>query len=238
MKFKENTIIGIREKLQNKIDEIIRDGVFKYHVSISRGNSKIGHALNVSLAPLVTCGNCGHCAPYCYDIKAVLRYVNVLIARSKNTAIYKEDAKRYFEEIRNVLQRRRTNKYFRWHVGGEIPDAEYFAEMVKIAREFPDFVFWTYTKMYGIVNMYVKSHGGNRETAIPENLKIMFSEWDGTRMYNPYNFPFFTCKLKDGNKNHKPEFFSTLYKCPGNCDICRDNGRGCIVGESTYADEH
>lgn len=131
--------------------------------------------------------------------------------------------------------RRRTNKYFRWHVGGEIPTIEYFSEMVRIAKLFPDFTFWTYTKMYGIVNAYCYKYGRD---AIPDNLHVMFSEWDGTQLYNPYNFPIFTCRLKDGNKNHTYEWFETLYKCPGNCDICKAAKRGCIVGESTFADEH
>lgn len=101
------------------------------------------------------------------------------------------------------------------------------------ARKHSDFTIWTYTKRYDIVNAYIAA--GN---TIPANFHIMFSEWDGMPLYNPYNMPIFTCKLKAGNKNHNPEFFDTLHQCPGNCDICKTCGRGCIVGESTFANEH
>ena len=92
--------------------------------------------------------------------------------------------------------------------------------------------------MYHIVNMYVVNHGGNRAAAIPGNLHILFSEWDGMPLVNPFDFPIFTCRLKGGNKNHDDDFFKTMHKCPGNCDICKAAGRGCPAGESSYADEH
>lgn len=206
-----------------------------FNVSISKGNRKIGRVMNVSLAPILTCANCSECSRLCYDIKANIQYGNVLKARARNTVLALEHTEHYFNAIKAALMRRRTNKYFRWHVGGDIPNMGYFENMVDIARMFPDFKFWTYTKNYVVVNSYVAKHGKN---AIPENFTIMFSEWDGMKLVNPYNFPVFTCKLKDGNKNHPAAYFDTLYRCPGNCDICKAAGRGCIGGETTYADEH
>lgn len=107
--------------------------------------------------------------------------------------------------------------------------------MVEIAKQYPDFVFWTYTKNYKVVNDYCTRNG---KESIPSNFTIMFSEWDGMKLDNPFDFPVFTCKLKDGNKNHPVEYFDSLYRCPGNCDICKAAHRGCIAGETTYADEH
>lgn len=204
-------------------------------VSISKGNKKIGRVMNVSLAPILTCANCSECLHLCYDIKAALQYGNVMKARARNTVLALYFPELYFDAIRAAIKRRRKNKYFRWHVGGDIPNYKYFENMVQIAREFSEFTFWTYTKNYGIVNLYVQKYGRD---AIPENMTIMFSEWDGMPLVNPYNFPVFTCKLKDGNKNHGPEYFNNLYRCPGNCDICKTLHRGCIAGETTYADEH
>lgn len=206
---------------------------------ISTGNRKIGRVMNVSLMPVITCHNCSECKHFCYDIKACLQYPDTVInARMRNTVLLKKDRKLYFETIEKRISRRRTNKYFRWHVAGDIVDLDYFANMVAIAERHPDFIFWTYTKNYGIVNQYVAEHGGNRKKAIPHNFSIMFSEWDGMKFDNPYNFPCFSCKMKNGNKNHPVEYFDSLYKCPGNCDICKACKRGCIVGESTYCDEH
>ena len=204
-------------------------------ISISTGNKKIGRVMNVSLAPILTCANCKECMHLCYDIKAVVQYGNVRKARAKNTVLALEHETRYFQAIRYALGKRRKNKYFRWHVGGDIPNYSYFENMVQIAKERPDFIFWTYTKNYFIVNEYCDRNG---KDAIPSNLTIMFSEWDGMKMINPYHFPEFSCKLKDGNKNHSPKYFETLYRCPGNCDICKAAHRGCIAGETTYALEH
>lgn len=205
-------------------------------VAISKGNRKIGKVMNVSLAPIITCGNCDHCMWFCYDVKAGVQYGNVRKARARNTALalYARDA--YFAQIADAMRRRRTNKYFRWHVGGEIPDYDYFCKMVQNAKDFPDFTIWTYTKMHEIVNRYCDEHGGR--DAIPANFDIMFSEWDGMPINNPYNFPVFSCRMKAGNINHPAEYFDGLWKCPGNCDICKVAHRGCLAGESTYADEH
>lgn len=209
------------------------------HVHFSQGNTKIGRVLNVSTASGVCCGNCSQCLKYCYDIKAALRFPEVFTARAENTAIAIGDRERFFAEISEKMDRRRRNLYFRWHQGGEILDADYFERMVQNAAEHPAYeCIWTYTKMHHIVNDYVRTHGGSIAAAIPANMVVMFSEWDGIPLVNPYGFPVFSVRLAAGNKNHGPEYFRQLWKCPGNCDICKKAGRGCIAGESTFADEH
>lgn len=199
---------------------------------ISAGNRKIGRVMNVSLMPILTCHNCKECKGYCYDIKACCQYPDTVInARMRNTMLMWRDREEYFARIDAAISRRRTNKYFRWHVAGDIVDRNYFARMVDIARRHPDFTFWTYTKMYWIVNEHIERFG-----ALPENLHVMFSKWDGLPMDNPHNLPVFACRLKEGNKD--PFDFEHCHKCPGNCDICKAAGRGCVVGETSFADEH
>lgn len=238
MQYTKETLRNYSAMMKSKVDEF-RGKVNESHVSFSSGNMKIGRVLNVSIASGLTCGNCGHCLPFCYDIKAALRFPEVKIARAKNTAIAEMDRDRYFSEIDAKMSRRKKNLYFRFHQGGEIMDYDYLERMIEIAKRHPEYkCIWTYTKMHSLVNMYVKKHGGSIEKAIPENMVIMFSEWDGLKMYNPYGFPVFTVRLKDGNKNHEKEWFETLWKCPGNCDICKEEKRGCMAGESTFADEH
>ena len=202
-------------------------------LAMSNGNRKIGKVMNVSMMPIMTCGNCKECMGYCYDIKACIQYKNVIDARIRNTVLAINHREKYFAEIEKRISRRRTNKYFRWHVSGDILDINYFSEMVEIARRHPDFVFWTYTKMYSIVNDYCDLFS---VYSIPENLHIMFSKWDGLEMNNPYNFPIFACKMKDGNKD-KMEW-DKMFKCVGNCDYCKAHCTGCIKGENTFADEH
>ena len=236
--FKSETVQKAREKMHSVYAEInaAPESEKPQKAVISRGNRKIGRVLNVSIAPLLSCLAACPCMLYCYDIKAVIQYINVLFARVKNFWLAVNRPAVYFGTIENALAHRKTRKYFRWHVGGDIINAAYFAEMVEIAKRHTDFIFWTYTKKYGIVNAYCEKHGGR--AAIPENPKIMFSEWDGMPVVNPFVFPLFSCKLKAGNKNHPDFYFYGLYKCPGNCDVCIENGRGCVAGESAYADEH
>lgn len=236
MAYKVETIkklIVLAREEENKL--IANIGGIK--ISISKGNRKIGKVMNVSLMPIVTCHNCKECKKLCYDIKACLQYPNTVIpSRMRNTVMAKHDTERFFSEIDDACTRRRKNKYFRWHVAGDILDMDYFCHMVDIARKHPDFVFWTYTKYYSIVNQYCDLYGLD---AIPTNFSIMFSKWDGMPMDNPYQFPVFACKLKDGNKDTTEKEFSEMYKCPGNCDICKaGKGHGCIIGQSTYCDEH
>ena len=241
MKYSTTTLTKVIRNLKTRISYWKRQGIDAIKVCISSGNKKLGRIMNVSLAPIITCANCKECKRLCYDIKACLQYFNILDARARNTALVQlgeAGRAKYFGAIRKAISRRRTNKYFRWHVSGDIPDIAYLAEMIAIARENPDFIFWTYTKNYFCVNAYVERNGGSKEAAIPENLIIMFSEWDGMPMINPYSFPVFSCRLKDGNKNRTAESFETMYKCPGNCDLCKAARRGCIGGEDTFVDEH
>ncbi len=192
---------------------------------ISKGNRKIGRAMNVSLPPILSCGNCKECQHFCYDIRACLQYPNTVIdARIRNWTILNKNRDKYFSLIDEACTRRRNNKMFRWHVSGEIVDIDYFCRMVEIARKHPDFTFWTYTKMYAIVNEYCDKYG--RES-IPANFSVMFSEWRGVPMVNPYGFGEFRA-LYEGESIPKDAFY-----CPSNCDICKANGRGCIVNENT-----
>ena len=83
-----------------------------------------------------------------------------------------------------------------------------------------------------------RKRGGRMNPAIPDNLHIMFSKWDGLPMSNPYKFPVFACRLKNGNVDTSDDWFAKTFKCPGNCDICKEKKCGCIGGRDTYADEH
>ena len=199
------------------------------HVCISKRNTKIGSTFNVSLLPIYTCAKCSKCKWHCYDIKACLFHKKVMSARACNTAILENDRAHYFAEIDAFLNKRVKHKYFRWHVAGDMIDSAYLHEMCVIARKHPAWIFWTYTKNYDAVNNYIDRGG-----TIPDNLSIMFSAWAGVDMENKYDFPTFSCRMK-GESIRK---YRRLYKCPGDCNICKLAHRGCIAKESAYVDEH
>lgn len=220
-------VVGmIRERISHY--ESISEEEIK--ICISGGNRKIGRVLNVSLPPVLTCANCSGCKNYCYDIKACLQYSNTVIdARARNYILAFKFREKYFSEIRKKCTNRRKNKFFRWHVSGDIPDMGYLKEMIAIAREFPDFIFWTYTKNYKLVNAYCKEYG---KESIPCNLSIMFSEWKGMQMVNPYNFPEFRCIMPG---EEIPEGFT---RCPGNCEECTSKKHGCPYRKNKYVFLH
>ena len=214
-------------------------------VCISKGNKKIGRVMNVSLMPIITCANCAECKKLCYDIKACFQYKGVIPARMRNTILMRENIVEYFHQIDVAMTRRKKNKYFRWHVAGDIPTMEYFENMIDLAAKHPDFVIWTYTKNYSLVNEYVSNHGGfdclgfrSNGTVflkVAPNLSIMFSEWRGLPLVNPYGFPVFSVVFKDDKVKPDPK---KNHYCPGNCDICKAKKRGCPYGENTFANEH
>ena len=228
MQYKASTIARYLYLIKREIQSIRAD---MEHVRISDGNKKIGRVMNVSTAPIMCCGNCAKCKCYCYDIKANMQYKNVRHARAVNTVLAKTMPEKYFAQIDKAISRRRKNKYFRWHVAGDILSFSYFEHMVDIAIRHPDFVFWTYTKQYKIVNAWLKLHGGR----LPFNMHVMYSKWEGMPMDNPYHMPDFRVRMEGMSEDP----FKALHKCPGNCDACKVNGgRGCIAGETSYVDEH
>lgn len=225
--YSQETITKAVTMLRNKVEEFKQAEDLK--IVISNGNKKIGNTLNVSLAPVITCPNCSRCVSYCYDIKAVMLYGNVLNARAKNTALLFRSRDDYFGQIEKAISKRRKNKFFRWHVSGDIIDTDYFARMCEVARKHPDFRMWTYTKNYTAVNAYCSKYG---RSAVPENLSVMFSKWEGLAMDNPYHFPVFAVVMKGQDKPHNVKW------CCGNCNECIRNCSHCVKGEDVYCMEH
>ena len=217
-------------KLRDAMDMYSKQPFYKLRLHISKGNKKIGRVHNFSMAPGITCPNCDCCLPYCYDVKAVLQYGNVVNARAENTVMMYMDMEKTFSMIDTYISSRRAHKFFRWHVSGDIISVEYFDHMVTIARNHPDWIFWTYTKAYKYVNLWLYQHGG--KSALPGNLSVMFSVWNGMECPNPHGMPTFTC-IQEGMTPAPGE-----WRCPGNCDICLTSGHGCPYGESSNVDEH
>ena len=182
-------------------------------ISISKGNSKMGAIPSVSLPPVVTCKNCGTCAKKCYARKLCRIYPSVKKAYDNNLEILKEDRNAYFTQIKAVAM---LNKFFRFHVSGDIIDTDYLDRMCKLARELKETRFLAFTKNYEDVNEYFKNHKK------PANLKLIFSlPFDGCKIDNPHNLPTAAVILKGKTPDEN-------YKiCGGNCTECACRGVGC-----------
>ena len=227
--YSKESLTKLAKLMKEKRIDLEAHDISEIEMCISSGNRKIGNTLNVSLPPIMTCANCKECKFLCYDVKACLQYPETVIdARMRNYVILMKDRNEYFNRIQQKISRRKANKFFRWHVAGDIIDIDYFDRMVTIAKNNPDWKFWTYTKNYKVVNQWVKENGKEN---MPKNFSVMFSEWRGVEMVNPYGFGEFRVVFKD---EEKPIGFY----CPGNCDDCIRNNRGCIINETTYCNEH
>lgn len=198
-------------------------------VSISKGNSKMGAIPSVSLPACVTCNPCAPCFGKCYARRLSARRATVRDAYARNLDIYERDPVTYWLQVKAAAS---TVRFFRYHVSGDIPNAEYFSFMVQIARDLPNTTFLAFTKQYHIVNAYINRAGAD---AIPQNLKIIFSNWGAWKCENPHNLPQCEIILK-GNEP------APAWKiCGGNCTACACAGIGCWElknGETIAIYEH
>ena len=182
-------------------------------VSICKGNAKMGAIPSVSLPAGVTCNPGAPCFKQCYARRIEYRYKESRNAYARNLEILKTNPGAYWLQVRAAAM---LSRFFRFHVSGDIPGAEYFAEMVKTAEILPGTVFLTFTKQYTIVNDYINGGG-----IIPENLKIIFSNWGAWKCDNPYKLPVCEIIFKDSTPAENWKI------CGGNCTACACRGVGC-----------
>ena len=182
-------------------------------VSISKGNSKMGAIPSVSLPACITCNPNAPCFKLCYAAKITRLYKTVKSAYDRNLSILEENPALYWEEVKQGAQMAR---YFRFHVSGDIPTLEYFNNMVRLARELPKTSFLAFTKQYNIVNQFLNDGG-----TIPENLKIIFSNWGSWKCENPHKLP--ECEIILKGSDPAPDWKI----CGGNCTECACRGIGC-----------
>ena len=183
-------------------------------VTIATGNTKLGSQIcGLSMPPVTTCRKNAPCQKGCYACKGHQQFSSVLGTYLKNLRIYNENPTVFFEQIENYLKYS-GYRYMRWFDSGDIPDANFFVGMVKLAKHLPNIKFMAFTKKYELVNHFVKQGG-----VIPTNLTIVFSAWDKNwKVTNPYNFPVAYVDFTNSQLN--PEFPANVKDCDGHCSIC------------------
>lgn len=182
-------------------------------LSISYGNRKMGNIPSVSLPPIITCKNCATCAKKCYAAKLARIYPSVREAYNRNLEILKTDRDSYFAQVAQVAK---MNRFFRFHVSGDIVDVDYLDRMCKLARDCKHTEFLAFTKNYEDVNGYLANHKK------PRNLHLIFSlPFTGATIDNPHNLPTAAVILKG------QEPCDNWKICGGNCSECACRGVGC-----------
>ena len=182
-------------------------------VSISKGNSKMGAIPSVSLPACITCNPAAPCFSVCYASRLEKRYKNTRAAYAHNLEVLQNDPGAFWDQVKAAAT---TTRFFRYHVSGDIPNAEYFYNMVQLAYDLPGTTFLAFTKQYHIVNDYLNNGG-----RYPDNLKIIFSNWGAWKCDNPYNLPVCEVILKGNAPADNWKI------CGGNCTACACRGIGC-----------
>lgn len=197
-------------------------------LSVSNANSKMGNVKSISMPRVVTCAPDVPCAKTCYVAHFDWRRT-VRDAYENNLNLWLTDPDSFEQQ---AIAAAYGSFYFRWHVSGDIISQDYLAMMCRVARKLPHTHFLAFTKQYKIVNQYLEN-----KKRIPSNLHILFSEWPGYNMNNPYNLPVAYVSFKNGICDAP----SDAKECGGHCEECAYAGKNCWVlekGQSVVLREH
>lgn len=182
-------------------------------ITISNGNKKMGAIPSVSLPACTTCNPSAPCFKDCYAVKVARIYKSARDSYEHNLSILEKDAGIYWQQVKAAAS---MTRYFRYHVSGDIPNNEYFNNMLLLANELPNTNFLAFTKQYNIINDYLNAGG-----VIPKNLKIILSNWGVWKCNNPHKLPI--CEVIF--KGEKPADDWKI--CGVNCTACACAGIGC-----------
>lgn len=212
----------MEEKIMIPRDEyIMQIACSTNEINLSCSNSKTGPMCNNLAFPTVTCREDAPCkATGCYCMKGTQSFARVVGAYMRNLRLYNEDPKAFWEQVRFKIKHRPL-PLFRFFDAGDIPDYDFFCGMVKLAKEYPNIKFMSFTKKYYIVNEWIDKNGD-----LPENLNIIFSAWHlGWNVPNPHDLPVAYVDFKDKTLN--PEFPQGVTGCPNQkdktvtCSVCQ-----------------
>lgn len=204
-----NTMLIIRDQYLKDIDNV--------HLKLQKGNDKTGKLCwTVSLIPIADCPNCSKCCSTCYDLRNDCWRDGVQNDRARNSAIHKADPARYWAEIDAQIKANGV-KEIRLNVGGDLTNDD-FAYVAELGEKNSDTLILFFTKNYNGVNAFLEDH------TFPENVRPVFSRWEGMPCDNPNNLPCSHVLWADGSTT-APDYGA--YYCGGNCSDCVINGEGC-----------
>ncbi len=201
------------------------------HVSISKGNAKMGSIPSLSLPPVKTCSPeaVKFCGRKCYVRRYVSRRKTVRDAYERNLYLLENEPLKFWREVNAAVA---MVTHFRFGVSGDIYDLPYLLNMIEVAERNPHCEILCFTKKYDIVNFHLEYHDG-----FPKNLHTIFSAWKGLPMKNPHNLPEAHVFYRDGTTTAKD---GARY-CSGNCYECAltdDNCWSLKQGEQIIFKEH
>ena len=184
-------------------------------ITISNGNRKMGAIPSFSLPQGITCRPDAPCKKECYAKRMERLYENVKKSYYNNFQEWKNNPIAVEKQIIAVAY---ISKLFRWHVSGDIIDRNYFEMMIRVAKVCNQTKFLCFTKKFEIVNTYLFERN-----KLPDNLIIVFSDWKGLYLENPFNLPIAHVMYKNGETTAP----NGSKLCKGNCYDCVVEDGGC-----------
>lgn len=230
-------------KGNNGKNYVLKDTVGSDILHAAEGNSKTGKAINFNLPIEYTCLHTCECytTGACYACGGCYQFAINQAGYTENYNFYKNSSTEVFCNTLQLAINSIGYKLFRYFTIGDIPDYRFIDCMVKLAKDNPDVKFWSYTKKYTLVNIWIKEHG-----VLPDNLVIIFSHWlnnDGTYfpMDNPYNLP--TSEFIPLGKEELKEKVTHVCPCSdptinATCETCDKPCYSLKHGESMALLEH
>lgn len=159
---------------------------------VSEGNSKTGNnVFNFNFPIEYTCKHSCECYKNgsCYACNGCYNFASNQAIYSENYNFFRNSTEKEFTDAIQTVINELNYKLFRYFTCGDIPNQKFVDCMVKLAKDNPDIMFWSYTKKYEIINRWIDENGN-----LPENLTIIFSHWMNENgsyfpMNNPHNLP-------------------------------------------------
>lgn len=173
---------------------------------ISPGNGKLGKTPNLSLPPWTTCDTDAPCRKLCYARKCYAGYAQSTVKPrwDGNLDLWQTSPSEYTSGVIDACKKlvQQGKEYFRWHVGGDVPDEAYAMMMIQVARLVPVMNFLVFTRKWRFF----------WNVDVPKNLRVIKSVWLGesTDQY----WPCFQV-IEKGTP------VDATLRCPGKCDECR-----------------
>lgn len=124
----------------------------KQYIKVSFGNSKLPKGTMIfNLPAVVTCPfKTPLCEKACYALKAEHRWPAVLPSREHNLSMVR---KGLFKElmIEAIAKHHKKIKAIRIHESGDFFSQSYLDDWFAVAREYPEFTFYAYTKSFYLI---------------------------------------------------------------------------------------
>ena len=122
------------------------------------GNTKTGKAV---LTFSISTKSCGRVCPGCYAMSGMYTCPTVIDSLDRNYLYCREYLDFVDRAIRAQLDTCKPGKEVRIHAAGDFFSDEYAAMWENIVKDYPDLIFWTYTKRIKYESMLDKYINGN-----------------------------------------------------------------------------